>query len=67
MKVLEEMPTSGQFAMVWTYNGKTWCSTLRWNNDVLEEYQIDEGEGHNWMKAEGVAVFGNDKKYIVIA
>lgn len=35
MKIVDEMPTEGQFIKVWKYNDMLWSYTLVWCNEVL--------------------------------
>lgn len=41
------MPKSGQFAAVWTYEGKTWCSTFR--RDDLGEFSLYTEDDKTWI------------------
>ena len=50
MKIVDEMPTKGQFIKVWKYNGGLWCDTLMWDGDTLFVYAIGEEEG--WVLEE---------------
>ena len=45
MKIVDEMPTEGQFIKVWKYNGDLWCDTLMWDGDTLFVYADGESEG----------------------
>ena len=38
MKLSTVMPTSGQFAMVWEWEGGVWCDTFLWEGDLLLIY-----------------------------
>ena len=50
MKIVDEMPTDGQFIKVWKYNDVLWCDTLTWDGDILFIYVDGEDEG--WVLEE---------------
>ena len=45
MKIVDKMPTEGQFIKVWKYNDMLWCDTLMWDGDTLFVYVDEESEG----------------------
>lgn len=47
MKHVNEMPKNGQFVVVWTYGGKTWSETWRWNDGVVE-IPTDDTTADEW-------------------
>lgn len=47
MKHVNEMPKSGQFVVVWVYNGKLWSETWRWNDGVVEIF-IENATTEEW-------------------
>ena len=50
MKIVDEMPTEGQFIKVWKYGDVLWCDTLTWDGDILFIYVDGEDEG--WVLEE---------------
>lgn len=50
MKIVDEMPTEGQFIKVWKYDDVLWCDTLTWDGDILFIYVDGEDEG--WVLEE---------------
>ena len=50
MKIVDEMPTKGQFIKVWKYGDVLWCDTLTWDGDILFIYVDGEDEG--WVLEE---------------
>lgn len=51
MKEVSERPTTGQFVEIWQYRGEIWSSTIRINEDgIEEEYRpgLDD-----WVESEG--------------
>lgn len=50
MKVVTELPKSGQFIAVWEFQGSICCDTYRYNNNgVLELYNMgDEDKEEYW-------------------
>lgn len=42
MKILEEMPKSGQFIQIHMHNGAIWSTTYRYIDDRLNRYSISE-------------------------
>ena len=50
MKIVDKMPTEGQFIKVWKYNDMLWCDTLMWDGDTLFVYVDEESEG--WVLEE---------------
>jgi len=45
MKQVSEMPTSGQFIVIWTYNGNLFAETklIKENGDILTlDHEIDD-------------------------
>ena len=45
---INEIPTQGQFILVWVFNGKPWCKTFKFsyiNNDVKRMYRYDDNAG----------------------
>ena len=43
LKNVTEMPTKGQFIIVWTFNGKVWSDAYRFNDELLEKYSNFSG------------------------
>jgi len=50
MKIVDEMPTDGQFIKVWKYNDVLWCDTLTWDGDIL--FIHVDGEDEGWVLEE---------------
>ena len=50
MKIVDEMPTKGQFIKVWKYGDVLWRDTLTWDGDILFIYVDGEDEG--WVLEE---------------
>ena len=50
MKIVDEVPTKGQFIKVWKYGDVLWCDTLTWDGDILFIYVDGEEEG--WVLEE---------------
>lgn len=67
MKIVDEMPTEGQFIKVWKYNDMLWSWTLKWEDGTLFLYvdSTEDQDGH-W-EAEGVALVDEviDIHYII--
>lgn len=38
MKLLKDIPQSGQFVQIWNFNNKLWSATLKWSGDILLRY-----------------------------
>lgn len=38
MKIVDEMPTKGQFIKMWKYDGKLWSYVLVWKGEQLYKY-----------------------------
>lgn len=38
MKIVNEMPTEGQFIRIWIHAGLVWSSTAKWEDGVIYEY-----------------------------
>ena len=43
MKEVPEMPTEGQFVVMWIYKGNIWSDTYRWIGDNVFQY-VDEND-----------------------
>lgn len=37
-----EMPTEGQFAALWNFNGGLWCATFKYKHGCLHRYDSNE-------------------------
>lgn len=46
MKIVTEMPTSGNFVVVWEYNGKIWSDSFLFMGNELHIYQKLDEEGN---------------------
>lgn len=44
MKIVDEMPNEGQFIAVWEHRGHIWADELKWIDEELYEYDIEEEE-----------------------
>lgn len=42
MILTNRMPESGQFVALWTYEGRPWSATLKYENGILLEWQQQE-------------------------
>ena len=47
MKIVEDMPSGGQFVRVWVHDGLVWCETTRFSDGILEA--LDE-ERNEWFE-----------------
>jgi hypothetical protein len=57
MKRANEMPTEGQFLVVWEFNGLPWSSVYRYHDGAMERYELakgDEWSSNNWIHHEGM-------------
>ena len=53
MKIVDDMPTNGQFIQTWSYQGKLWAATLKWIDGRLMEYiadQIDKWDDYDELR-----------------
>lgn len=44
MKQVSEMPTSGQFVMIWEFHGAVWSSTVKIEDGIEHIYNEDDDE-----------------------
>jgi hypothetical protein len=44
MRITEIEPTSGQYIVIWDYNGNLWSETVKIKNDKRLVYNNKEGE-----------------------
>lgn len=48
MKLVKEMPISGQFAVMWIFNGDVWSETWRWNDHDQIEILVESEDNITW-------------------
>jgi len=67
MKIVDEMPTEGQFIKVWKFNDMLWSWTLKWEDGVLFLYVDSTEDQDSHWEAEGVALVDEvtDIHYII--
>ena len=64
MVILDEMPISGQFVMVWKFEGSIWSETLKWEDGRLWHYLESIDEWDVYIKCNDLI---QDVKFVVTA
>lgn len=49
MKIVDQLPKSGQFGVIWVHEGNVWTETWRINNGFIEIWQESPNDDGYWV------------------